>query len=985
TDAQGNIIRNYKASADRLRFASIAAVAQSAKGPFWVAYTDGLLEKLDNKNLRPVHTAFLIPASAGLTYDFKMFLDTEDDLWFYILNNSDQGVFYYNSAANRLTVLKKEEGPARLNNNLVNGITQDSKGLIWIATDHGGVNIVDKKRMVTQYLTNNPQDDKSIAQNSVYSVYKDNEGIMWVGTYKRGISFFHENFIRFPVYNHKPSLAGSLPYEDVNRFVEDAKGNLWIGTNGGGLIYFDRAGRKFTQYRHNASDANSLSNDIIVSLFIDHQQKLWIGTYFGGLDMFDGTRFIHYRHNEADTTTIADDRIWEIYEDSQKRLWIGTLASGLDRFDREKNVFVHYKPDRPNSIHSFYISSIMEDKEGNLWFGTAYGVDVLEKKTGKFINYLRDDNNRKSLSNNNVIAILQDSRGWIWIGTRDGLNLLNEDKKSFTVFTTENGLPDNTILTILEDDNRQLWMSTPKGLSNLSIVKGAKGESLFQFRNYDEKDGVHGKMFNESAALKTKKGELVFGGPKGFNLFYPKDAGGTKAPVKIVLTDFELFNRPVSIGDELKGRVILENSITESKRITLRYNQDVFSLEFAALDFPNAEKIKYAYKLEGFNNDWLVTDAGNRKATFTNLDPGDYTFKVRVENADGSWSAEEAVLKITIMPPFWQTPLAYILYVLAAAGILFGARHLTLRRAQMKFALEQERKEAHRLHELDMLKIKFFTNISHEFRTPLSLILAPLDKIIKNTSETDTKKQLTLIQRNAKRLLNLVNLLLDFRRMEVQEFRLIPTEGDIILFIKDLTYSFSDIAEKKQIRLSFHASVGELVTSFDKDKLEKIVFNLLSNAFRFTRDGGKIDVQAEVADGGKENEKTLILKVADTGIGIPKEDQEKIFERFFQHATPGNIVNQGSGLGLAITKEFVKLFNGTITVESEPDKGTCFIVTMPVKIMSASVLSASPFSEEIRTEENEELLTDDKKSSRKATILLVEDNEDFRFYLKDNL
>jgi signal transduction histidine kinase/DNA-binding response OmpR family regulator len=387
--------------------------------------------------------------------------------------------------------------------------------------------------------------------------------------------------------------------------------------------------------------------------------------------------------------------------------------------------------------------------------------------------------------------------------------------------------------------------------------------------------------------------------------------------------------------------------------------------------------------LEGFNSDWLYADGNQRRVTYTNLDPGHYTFKVKILNAGGVWS-EEKTLKINIAPPFWRTPFAYILYTLVVFGILLLARKIMLDRVHMKFEMRQQRREAERAHAIEQLKTKFFTNVSHEFRTPLSLIISPLDKIIKNTNDEDQKKQLNLVHRNAKRLLNLVNQLLDFRKIEVQGLKLYPAIGDIVQFAQDISYSFTDIAEKKSIQFSFSSNVETLEIYFDKDKIEKILFNLLSNAFKYTHNNGTVCVRLIYTPRSDEEEEgTLAIEVEDTGIGIPADKHEKIFERFFQTDVPESMVNQGTGIGLAITKEFVRLHNGVITVKSEPEKGTCFTVTLPAKkIHEVSVHSTTP----VAIEEGDEIVFEESQSNgKKKTIVIVEDNEDLRFYLKENL
>ncbi len=455
-----------------------------------------------------------------------------------------------------------------------------------------------------------------------------------------------------------------------------------------------------------------------------------------------------------------------------------------------------------------------------------------------------------------------------------------------------------------------------------------------------------------------------------------------------------MFNKSVNVGERLNGQVILPQSISVTKAITLKYNENIFSIEFTALNFFNTSKLRYAYTLDGFNNNWFIADDKTHKATYTNLDPGSYTFRVRTINENGTLSKEGASLKINILPPLWRTTYAYIMYVLLLVTILYIARRIVLQRARMRFAIEQERREAHRLHDLDMMKIRFFTNVSHELRTPLALILTPLDKVIGNAQESSEKRQFQMIQRNAKRLLNLVNQLLDFRKMEMRELKVYPTPGDIIQFIQEISYSFTDLAAKNHIVFLFTSSVSHLFTEFDHDKIERILFNLLSNAFKFTPGNGQVSVDLNVIN--KEPETILEIKVGDSGIGISVEKKEKIFDRFFQNDIPENIVNRGSGIGLSITREFVKLHNGTITVESEVNKGSCFTVLLPFKELEMTIFQNSSdekeggkailFGEPHSIKEEKATVADViKKNTQKQTILLVEDNDDLRSYLKENL
>jgi signal transduction histidine kinase/ligand-binding sensor domain-containing protein/DNA-binding response OmpR family regulator len=963
----------------------IADIVVDNRGMLWVIYKNGLLQAMNTATGKITYSNANLFKKYNEELRYRLFADADNDLWIYT-HGYPQGVYYYNITTGNLLHFHRDAQASRLNNNLVTGIQQDNKGMIWIATDHGGINLLNKKTGTVLYLENKPEDNKSLSQNSIPSIYRDNTGIIWMGTYKKGINYYHENIIKFPVYRHLLSDAASLPFDDVNRFVEDDKGNLWIGTNGGGLIYYNRTTGSFKTFKHNPSNNNSISNDVIVSLCIDHEKKLWIGSYYGGLDCYDGKNFIHYKNNPADTGSITDNSIWEIFEDAQQQLWVGTLAGGLNRFNRQTNSFTHYRKG-PGALNSNYIAALAEDQQGNLWIGTEAGINVMDKKTGSFQYYAHNSKYPQSLSNSNVTALLKDSRGNMWVATRDGLNLFDKSTNSFRHFNQNDGLSDNNVLTLMEDNMHSLWLGTTNGVSRADIRYGANNAVHLQFRNYDERDGLQGREFNENAALKTRRGELIFGGANGFNIINPEAIAHNTIIPDVVLTDLRVFDKSAQPGEVINNRVLLNTTISEVKEIALKYHENIFSLEFAALNYSNPEKNQYAYKLEGFNNDWLTTDGTQRKVTYTNLDPGKYIFRVKASNGDGVWNETGAALQITILPPFWRTIPAFIIYALLVIAILFIARRLTIQRAHMRFQLAQQKKEAERIHELDLLKLKFFTNVSHEFRTPLSLIMGPVEKLLKHTKEPEQKKHFQLIYRNARRLLALVNQLLDFRKLEMQELRLYPSVGDIVSFVREISFSFTDMAGSKNINLDFTTDIESLHISFDPDKLERILFNLLSNAFKFTPEQGTIQVILQQQNVGQNNgTKYVAIKVKDSGIGIPAEDHDKIFERFFQHDVPGSILNQGSGIGLAISKEFVRLHQGTISVESEPGKGTCFTVLLPVNApVAEAVVQTTGELAAVEEQPAEQAGKNGKAARKKPVILIVDDNEDIRFYLKDNL
>ncbi|WP_159453674.1 hybrid sensor histidine kinase/response regulator transcription factor [Ohtaekwangia koreensis] len=956
------------------------------KGNRWVIHSNGIVEKIAIENQRGIvvqRISLLHDLDKTLHTTYRMLADKDGDLWFCI-SNSDKGVFLYNVKEKTLKRVAVGSAFLQLNTNVVSSLLEDENGLIWVGTDHGGINIIDKKRNTVQYILHADGDQTRLASNSVICLYKDDQGIVWVGTYKRGVSYYHPNIYQFDIYKHYTTDPGSLPFEDVNRFEEDSKGNLWIGTNGGGLLYFDRQKKTFKQYLHEPGNRNSLSANVIVSLYRDGEDNLWIGTYKGGLNKFDGKKFTRFDCIPADTTSLLSPHIWEIFEDSKKRIWIGTLDAGAALFDRKTGTFHRLRMWGPNALQAVTIEAIAEDRHGNIWFGTIGGIDVLTAD-GKTFTHYEHSIKPNSLSSSGVRDILKDSKGRMWVGTSNGLNLFDESINGFRAINASS--THNAVLMVKEDNLGHIWTSTINGLSKITLPgKSLTGASI---KNYTELDGLQGRQFNFNAGFKTRKGELIFGGPTGFNILSGNVQSKDFIIDKVVFSDLELYEKPVGIGEQVDGVVILEKSVSETKQITLPPNKSFFSLKFSALNYFNPERDHYTYLLEGLSNEWLPADTKNHEIVFNSLNPGRYILRVRAANSDGISSEHDAVLSIIIEPPLWKTKTAFILYGGLVICLLFVTRKIIQRRERVKFLISQERHEMQRIHELDMMKVKFFTNVSHEFRTPLTLILTPIERLIKKSKDPEQLAQFQLVHRNGKRLMNLVNQLLDFKKLEVHEIKFTPATGDVIAFIKDIVLSFSDLSEKKNIKLVFDNAVQCHETLFDHDKLEKILFNLLGNAFKFTLDNGRVAVRTELLH--ENGEQLLVIDVSDNGIGIPKDKLDKIFEPFFQTDVPKSVVNQGSGIGLSITKEFVRIHGGRIEVTSEVGVGSSFKVILPLREIPVDQMATPAEVIECSPVEDPETLVSDTRfenqtgKSRKKSLLLIEDNEDFRFYLRDNL
>lgn len=977
---------------------NIDAIAFDSDNQVWIVTRRFRVFKINPETKTVVESFSLFDQPPGENTSCNIFVDSDDDVWVWA-PGQPYGAFQVKAKDHTINHYAVDGTNLRLASNLVSSIVEETNGLIWIASDHGGINVVDKKEGHIISLVNNRDDRFSLCQNSVNCIYRDDQGIIWAGTYKKGLSYFHPSLVQFEHYKYLPSVPNSLPYDDVNCFVEDSGGNLWIGTNGGGLIYFDRKQNSFKTYRHNPNDPNSLTNDVIVALHYDRNNQLWIGSYFGGLDRFDGKTFYHHKHDPADPGTISDNRVWEIFEDSRRNLWIGTLAGGLNLYDREKDTFYHYRSGDVNSVGSDFIMSIIEDSDNNLWIGSTDGIDRFNLDTRRFYHFASEPGVPGKLSDKNAMDLHEDSRGYLWIATSEGLNVFDKKSEQFRVFTEKDGLEDSNIKTLQEDQEGNLWLSTTHGLSQVTVLNEDDAPGVqdlkIQVVNFDVMDGLQGKEYNEKAAYRTKRGELIFGGGNGFNLFVPENIRKVQPENKIILTGLKVFNQEVKVGEELHNRILLEETLNHQQSISLRYSEDVFSIGFAALNFFHPEKNIFQYKLEPFSHEWLEADLKNTEATFTNLNAGDYHFHVRVSNDGVTWSELSSPLQITVMPPFWKSKWALMFYLLVLATGLFFTRRIMLERQRLKFEAEQEHREAERIHQLDNLKTRFFTNVSHEFRTPLTLIMSPLEKLINKTEDAKQRNQLIFIHRQSRRLLAMVNQLLDFRKMEFQKLEAKRSWGDLAAFVADFGIAFRDLADNKDVDFKVDVNRKSFYTYFDQDKTYKIISNLLSNAFKFTPEEGRIrlDVQIEEVPFQHNGKKHvwLQLSVEDSGIGIPEDKQTRIFDRFYQDEMPNSIVNQGSGIGLSMVNEYVNILDGTIGVASIVGKGSTFTVRMPIQLFAEQEIEAINHAQDEREsmkffeESAQEEIAEPVFEASKKTILLVEDNDDFRFYLKDNL
>lgn len=880
-----------------------------------------------------------------------------------------------------------QSGDKLFSNDIIYAARLEKGGKLWLGTEDG-VTIFDTATEVFSNIRPNKRETFGLSNKSVRSICMANNGIIWLGTYQGGVNKFDPNLALFNLKRSSPFDPKGLSSPIVTSFAEFSKRKIFVGTDGGGLHFFDRDKGVFEHIDMKSKIDFSRNPLAILTLMLDSRGTLWVGTYQHGLFAYNPKTKTYKQFLAGPSATdLSQNEIFAIKEDSKGLIWIGTNGTGVNVFDYKTNSFTRYgtQSSPPMVLPSNgFIRAIVEDPYGNMWISSSgTGIAVFQRNNGKFKVYRKANS---GLSNDVVLSLLCDSRGNIWAGTDGaGLDLFNRRTGKFTNFNETNGLPNAIVYKILEGRDGLIWFSTDNGISCLD-------PETKKIKNFGRPNGVQDSPFILGAGISTSDGELYFGGQDGFNYFNPLELPSNNVVPNVLLTELKVANTVVLPGEKSP----IQEQIGFAKKIKLSYGQN-FSISYVALNYTAPQQNHYSYRLVGLDDGW--NEVGKEKtAYYTNLDPGDYIFQVRASNNDGVWSDKITSISVHIQPPFWRTIYAYVFYAALIGTILFAIRRRGIQRIKQQLAIEQaqinaeqrilqQRRDAERAHALDIQKIKFLTNLSHEFRTPISLILAPVDKLLAVKQESAVAGQVKMIRRNARRLLNLVNQLLDFRKMEEQELKLNLNEADLITFISEAAEAFQDLSERKKISLRINSDVKNLKTHFDQDKMERIIFNLLSNAFKFTKEGGEVSLNMFIRAAADETKPVFCIEVSDTGIGIAHQSKDRVFDRFFMDNNVSSILNQGSGIGLSIVKEFVELHGGQITVESELGKGTVFLVSMPVEIVDEEndqevEDTAYSFTNEELDESVAEPTTNEVKM---PTILLVEDNEEFRFYLKDSL
>lgn len=951
----------------------------------WVLHKDGLLERLNTRTKQiDIRKNYLNSRAINSLIPKSMFIDPDHMVWIYPgINNS--GAVCYNKTNDQWKQYDIDTKPA-LSNSFVRGIVADRQGLIWIATDHGGLNLLDKKQNSIQVLQHNEYNKTSVGQNSIVSLYCDNQGIVWAGTYKNGVSYYHPEIFKFPGTGLSD---GKSELFDCSSIVKDKEGNLWLGTNGKGLIKLNETTGERHFFRSKRGDMTSLSSDIVTALHEDYTKKMWIGTFMGGLNVYDGRQFKRYEVQEKNNKGLSNQSIYGITEDSGQNLWIATLGGGIDRLDPSRTTFTNFNRDN-SKLRSNFILSTLKDRDGTINFSSDIGVyKLIGDQT--IIPYFPDANFQDKAASVPVYQLMKDSKGRIWLATKRGIKIFDNTNRSFSFLTLADGLCSDDVRSLVEDQDGNIWAGTSNGLNRIQYLSasGAKRRSIVS--TFDLSDGLTGMVFNPNAVYTDKTGKIYMGTTEGYIAFYPRKIPANKSIPQARFTELLLSNEVVNPEEKRGDHTVLPISIVGLDKLILKYNETNFSIRFSAFNFIQPNKNKYRYKLEGVDKEWIETSRSTGVASYSNLNPGRYILKVYAGNQDNVWSPQPIEMQIVVNPPFWFSWWAITIYIAAFVLVIRWFIKYRLKRKQDQLDQNARMLEADKLHEIDQLKLKFFTNISHEFKTPLSLIISPLEMLIKKDSHHEQKAALGVMYKNAQKLLTMVNDILDFRKLDQDKTKLNISSGNIIEFVKEISTSFLSIAAEKSIKLTFTANHQYIDLSFDKDKMYMAISNLISNAFKYTRTSGHVDVSVAISETiiDHEIDKRLCIKVSDTGIGIEKEHLERIFDRFYRIDSNETHGISGTGVGLHIVNEFVKLHGGTVEVDSELGKGTVFTVQIPMSKETYGTNRQDVIYSGTDDESNAAYNRDSENDfildaeNGVYTLLIIDDNEDFRLFLKD--
>jgi len=884
-----------------------------------------------------------------------------DFLWI----GTPNGLFKYHIPSNQYRD-SFTEANGKLTYNKVSNLFLENNGELWIAINGGGINILNAETGAVIEDIGAGSSNTSLTSESVNAIYEDAGGRKWIGTLRGGINIIDPRKNRFQGITHDPVNANSLVSNFVFALCEETNGDIWIGTDGGGISRWDRKANRFLNFAHHPGQPGSLSDNFVTNIKCDDDQNIWVATYWGGLNRFNksSNTFKHYALYNSNTTQ-ENKTVYLLYKDKLNQIWAGTISgNGLFKYNRQTDAFELFD----NRLAD--LLTMQEDMAGEMWAGNLKELIRIDRQTKKHQSYLLG---------NPVRAIHEDRNGKFWIGTEGGGLVLFDREKGKVIerYTTNEGLTNNAVLNILEDNAGNLWISTFNGLSRFNTQTRT-------FTNYYIGDGLQGNQFNYNAALTLRSGEMMFGGIKGLDIFHPEAIRASDEKPNLLFTGLTINNLP--IGQRPDYIKHLQND--EIKVIEVPYRDAVFTFEFTALDYSTPNKIFYSYYMDGWDKGW--NKAGNkREATYTHLGSGTYKFRVRSTDTEGRWLDREISLEVIVLPPWYASWWAYCIYLSVAGGIIALYVAYKQRQRKLQYEVALARMNAEKERELNEKKLSFFTNVSHEFRTPLTLIINPIkDMMARKEGNADNRYELNTVYRNAKRLLRLLDQLLLFRKADSELDRIKPTELNFSELCRDVFLSFMQQARLANIEYLFFCDKEDLRIYGDREKLEIILFNLLSNALKYTPPDGKVTFRLQ------EFDKTLEVVIEDTGVGIPAGTAAQLFEKFYRPAGAATSGKPGFGIGLYLVKQFTVQHGGQVSYESAAGKGTTFKVVLPKgteRVSSEPAIQLAPqetgFLEEMTDDVVEETKTAQEEGAvqpiidERQSMLVVDDDPQIRSYV----
>lgn len=852
---------------------------------------------------------------------------------------------------------------------------------ILLGTENEGILIIDPRKREAESPTfrkikNEFAEPKGLISNSIYNIYRDIQENIWFGTFN-GISYQYAEGFSFGSLTKQPLNSNSLDNSMVNCIVEN-KGKVWVGTENG-INIFNSKNEKLKHIRYSENDANSLLAHAIITMEQDANGNIWAGSWSGGIDIInDEGLVISQIKTDEYNRQLPQKTIMSIAKDKSDNMWVGTMGAGVVVFNKNQNKIRNYRFSSKDktSLSNDWIRSIFITSKEEVWVLTHDNVNLLNKNINGFIQFDHNENDTTTIAGTTTINMYEDKSGTLWFATTSGLSRFNRSDSSFTNFYTSNGLPNNYIQSLLDDNSNHLWIATNSGLSKFINPTATPENALFE--NYDIRDGLISNNFIRRAAHKGQSGKVYFGTRNGLVMFNPNNIRTNTYLPSVYITGLYVNNKLVSPNDNTK---ILTTNIRNTKSIKLKHSQSDISFDFSALNYVVSGKNNYKYKLIGYDKNW-INHKQNSLANYTNIPHGEYTFHVIASNNSNVWNKMGAKIEVKILPPWYRTKLAYLAFLTVIFLLILSYRYFIIVQTKLESKLKMEIVEKENLNKIAKIKTKFFTNISHEFLTPLSLIISPLDSLI-NSGET-LQNNIKPIYRNAKRLQRLINQMLDISKIEADHIALLVSKGDLNAFMYDIFIAFKSLAENKNILFTYESIIKNETIYFDSDKIEKILYNLLSNAIKFTPKNGSVKVLLS------KTESRIIIRVSDTGIGINEKEKEKIFESFYRSKDSKNKSIMGSGVGLSLVRGLVNVYDGNIELESKVDRGTTFSIFLPYKtehfhpsaISDKELTTNSSLDIIDEISENLEIKT---KSGREEeiwpSVLIVEDNKELNNHI----